>query len=56
MEFDAGPSRDVGEGRPLVKEQGETGALPEVSAGGAAAEQVAGPLEELVREVGAVER
>lgn len=56
MELDAEAGLDVGERRPLVKEQGEAGALPQVGACGAAADEVARLPKELGREVGAVQR
>jgi hypothetical protein len=55
MEFDAESGLDVGEGWLLVKQQGEAGTLSQMGAGGAAADEVACLLEELGREVGAVE-
>ena len=56
MEIDAESSLAVGEGRLPVKQQGEAGTLSQMGAGGAATDEAACLLEELGREVGAVER
>jgi len=56
VKFDAEAGLDVGERGQFVKEQGEAGALPQVSGGGPAADEGPSLVEELGREAGAVER